>query len=157
MSESVDDSVQRVTYISHMQRRRSIKPGDHIYVWRGPYLFQHHGIYTGEEGDAAVIHVSGKTKNTAIVCSTSLSGFLQGGILRLVSYNDHRTNKKILGTSHTTPVPSLPADVVLQRAKEYLNDPESWGKYNLWKRNCEDFAYYCKTGHLQTTNNTLSN
>ena len=139
---SNEDSCARVTFLSHVIRKSKLKPGDHIYVWR--FFYQHHGIYTGEGGDKDVIHVTGKRKDSATVCSTSLSKFLGlVGILCLVSYNDPQTKKKIRGTAHTTP--SLPADQVLQNAKQYLVDPQSWGRYRLLKRNCEDFAYYCKT------------
>ncbi len=143
---SEDDSASRVHFASHLKRRRNLKPGDHIYVYRVLHLYQHHGIYTGEEGGGEVIHVSGHkfSKTSATVTSSSLSEFLDGGLLHLVSYNDPRTNFKIYGTSHTSC--SRPAEDVVRTAKELLSNPMSWGTYNLVHRNCETFAYYCKTG-----------
>ena len=32
-----------------------------------------------------------------------------------------------------------------KRQNLFLKNPKSWGKYNLLLRNCEHFAYYCKT------------
>ncbi len=141
-----DDSANRVRYISHIKTRDGLKPGDHIYVYRALHLYQHHGIYTGEEGEGEVIHVNGNkhTISTATVTSSSLSDFLNGGFLHLVSYNDPKTKLKIRGTSHTSC--SRPAQEVVRVAKELLQNPESWGTYNLVYRNCETFAYYCKTG-----------
>ncbi len=141
-----DDSVNRVRYISHLIRRNELKPGDHIYVYRALHLYQHHGIYIGEEGDNEVIHVNGNKYNTstATVTSTSLSEFLNGGLLHLVSYKDPKTKLKIRGTSHTSF--SRPSKEVVRTAKEMLQNPENWGMYNLVYRNCETFAYFCKTG-----------
>ena len=152
-----DDSASRVHYISHLQRRRNLKPGDHIYVYRVLHLYQHHGIFTGEEGEGEVIHVSGHkfSKTSATVTSSSLSEFLSGGLLHLVSYNDPHTNFKIRGTCHTSC--SRPAEDVVSTAKEFLNNPDSWGKYNLAYRNCETFAYYCKIGTESLIGNTSVN
>ncbi len=154
---SEDDSAHRVHFISHLKRRRNLKRGDHIYVYRVLHLYQHHGIFTGEEGEGEVIHVSGQrfSKNLATVTSSSLSEFLNGGLLHLVSYNDPRTNLKIRGTCHMSC--SRPAEDVVSTAKEFLNNPESWGTYNLVYRNCETFAYYCKTGAESLIGNTNIN
>ena len=143
---SEDDSASRVHFASHLKRRRNLKPGDHIYVYRALHLYQHHGIYTGEEEEGEVIHVNGHkfSKTSATVTSSSLSEFLNGGLLHLVSYNDPRTNFKIRGTCHTSR--SRSAEDVVRTAKEFLSNPESWGTYNLVYRNCETFSYRCKTG-----------
>ena len=126
-------------------------------MYRVLHIYQHHGIFTGEEGEGEVIHVSGHkfSKTSATVTSSSLPEFLNGGLLHLVSYNDPRTNFKIRGTSHTSC--SRPAEDVVSTAKEYLSSPESWGTYNLVYRNCETFAYYCKTGTEPMIGNTNIN
>ena len=147
---SGDDSSDRVTFLCHIVRRKNLKPGDHIYARR--FFFDHHGIYTGEGGDRDVIHIAGKPKGSAGVCCTSLSKFKRRSFIYLVSYNDPTTKWKILGTAHTTP--SLPADQVLRNAGQCLADPQSWGRYSLLKRNCEHFAYYCKTGQIQNGSRT---
>lgn len=52
-----DDSVARVGYITHKIKQEDLKPGDHIYCYRGGVLYSHHGIYVGEP-DCEVIHFS---------------------------------------------------------------------------------------------------
>ncbi len=152
-----DDSASRVHFVSHLKRRRNLKPGDHIYVYRVLHLYQHHGIYTGEEEEGEVIHINGHkfSKTSATVTSSSLSEFLNGGLLHLVSYNDPRTNFKIRGTSHTSP--SRSAEDVVSTAKEFLSNPDSWGTYNLVNRNCETFSYYCKTLCMHGAEDLINN
>ena len=43
---------------------------------------------------------------------------------------------------------SKPASEVIQKATEYLHNPDKWGRYNLINRNCEHFAVFCKTEQL---------
>ena len=80
------DSTKKVSFFSHRIEARDLSPGDHVYVYRHLYTYQHHGIYTGEEG-REVIHFSGDDKRSATVCATTLSEFLNGGTLRIVVYN----------------------------------------------------------------------
>ena len=138
-----DNSLSRVTFFSHSIEACDLSPGDHIYVYRNLYIYQHHGIYTGEEG-REVIHFSGDDKRSATVCATTLSEFLDGGTLRIVTYNDPLCWLKRWGTSHSVLCQS--AEEVMTCAKRFLQHPEHWGRYELCSRNCETFAYYCKTG-----------
>ena len=56
-----DDSASRVGYFIHSVEKRDLKPGDHIYCHRGPFVYNHHGIYIGERG-CEVIHFSADEK-----------------------------------------------------------------------------------------------
>lgn len=146
-----DDSSDRVHFFSHRIQREDLKAGDHIYVYRRGIAYQHHGIYTGKEGDLEVIHFSGPIgdkfeKEDAKIRSNTLSEFLNGNKLRLVAYNECRTNARIKkrGTSHTEK--SKEAKEVVEDTMYYLENPNDWGKYHLLSHNCESFAFICKTG-----------
>lgn len=148
MTVPTDDSKDRVWFLSHAVEEKNLEPGDHIYVHRKCGIYTHHGIYIGDEDENEVIHFSGlekKEKSTASVESCSLKTFLDGSKLRLVAYNApcwHRFIKK-RGSCHCNE--SRPASEVIQTAYFYLNNPEEWGAYSLFKNNCEHFAIYCKT------------
>lgn len=118
-------------------------------------MYSHHGIYTG---NGEVIHFSGgrefspgnvgslldkfdSSGEKAKICSCTLKNFLDGGQLRLVTYNDHSVFK-LPGTSHK--VKSANQNVVVTLARYFIN-PHKWNDYNLYSNNCEHFAYYCKT------------
>lgn len=165
-----DDSNERVWYLSHRVSRWELTPGDHIYVYRMAGAYNHHGIYVGEE-DCEVIHFSGTSgkasfvlnaamlnvgrfffnkidgkKSNAKVQKTSLEDFCDGSELRLAAY-DCNTLTTVLSRGGTCYVDkSRPADDVIATAKYYLENPESWPKYNVETNNCAHFAYYCKTG-----------
>ena len=148
MAVATDSSKFRVRLFSHAIKEEDLEPGDHIYVHRKCGLYTHHGIYVGGHEDHVVIHFSGlekKNKATAIVESCSLKEFLDGSKLRLVVYNAphvHRLIKK-RGSCHYNK--SRPASEVTQTAYEYLQNPQKWGTYNLFTKNCEHFAVFCKT------------
>ena len=146
-----DDSSDRVRFFSHNVQPEDLKVGDHIYVYRRGSLYQHHGIYTGTEGDSEVIHFSGPigdrfSKDEAIIRSTTLKDFLQGGKVRLVAYNESKikSSLKKRGTSHTER--SRTAEEVVKDAMHYKETPEDWGNYHFLLHNCESFAFSCKTG-----------
>lgn len=142
------DSKFRVRFFSHAIKEEDLVPGDHIYVHRKGGLYTHHGIYVGGQKDQAVIHFSGlekKNKSSAVVESCSLEVFRDGSKLRLVAYNApymHRLIKK-RGSCHCNE--SRPAIDVKKTADKFLQNPQKWGTYNLFTKNCEHFAVYCKT------------
>ena len=143
-----DGSRERAGYISHAIDRCDLKPGDHIYVYRMLGLYQHHGIYIGEE-DTEVIHFSGeldKGKVHAKITVTTLEEFLDGGELRLVAYGLSKSLAcvKVGGSSQSKA--SRPAKEVISLAKYYAQNPQDWKPYDLIKNNCERFAIFCKTG-----------
>ncbi|KAF3434427.1 hypothetical protein FNV43_RR25530 [Rhamnella rubrinervis] len=101
-----------------------LRPGDHIYTWRG-YSYSHHGIYAG---NGEVIHdVRGRGP---YVYSSSPSSSSDNGACTLAS--------------------SEPTSFVLHRANFLLKRGKQsrviLGAYDLFRNNCEDFAIYCKTG-----------
>ena len=100
-----------------------MKHGDHIYVWRPPLNFTHHGI---DCGDGTVIHYTGELgeKVNACVRQTSKDEFLKGGEEHVREYGECDS-----------------ADIVIARAKSRLGEP----RYHLAFNNCEHFATWCKT------------
>ena len=141
--DAPDDSNDRVGYFSHAVDEKDLKRDDHIYTYRLGY--SHHGIYVGSHS-YDVIHVSGKTKETAQVKSCELEEFLWGSPLRLVAYGSSENSRayKMNSTSYCTK--SQPASEVVATAQHYLKHPNEWGGYSLVRNNCEHFAFYCKTG-----------
>lgn len=171
-SADSDDSNQRVGWVSHAISEEDLRPGDHIYCHRIGY--SHHGIYIGEK-DCEVIHFAGdgrgfvrwdpivlpgvginaeppkvpKIKNpkaSAKIRKCTLQEFLNGSQLRLVAYGESEFSKiyKYAPAGHI--VKSDKPEVVIRRAKYYLDNPQKWEDYNLLFNNCESFACYCKTG-----------
>ncbi|KAJ0594288.1 putative LRAT domain-containing protein [Helianthus annuus] len=81
------------------------------------------------------------------VTFSCLNCFMGTGSLYLFQYrvkiSEHVT--KLRGGTSTT-APSDPPEVVIHRAIYLLNSETGFGKYDLVRNNCEDFALYCKTG-----------
>ncbi|PKI42977.1 hypothetical protein CRG98_036775 [Punica granatum] len=79
------------------------------------------------------------------VVLSCLNCFLSGGILNRFEYSVSRAFflAKARGGTCTLAV-SDPPEFVVARAK-YLHE-NGFGRYNVFKKNCEDFAIYCKTG-----------
>ena len=140
-----NSDTNHVHYLSHVIKRNQLKPGDHIYTYRAYGLYQHHGIYIGKPG-REVIHFSGKKKSTAQVHVATLDEFLGGYALRLAVYGEQaeESKGKRHGTSYT--MASRPASEVIEATEDFVQNPEEWGKYHLFKNNCESFAMFCKTG-----------
>lgn len=65
------------------------------------------------------------------LCETTLDDFLVGGQVEIVPYNDKDC---------------LPPEEVIERAKGALGQ----GAYDLVRRNCEQFATWCKTGQSKS-------
>ncbi|XP_051131328.1 protein LEAD-SENSITIVE 1-like [Andrographis paniculata] len=168
--------------LSNRIERSSLKPGDHIYSWRSAYIYAHHGIYVG---DNRVIHftrrgqevgtgtildvllVSSGPARSHVPCSTCapaqeghgvvtscLDCFLSGGILYRFEYDVSPALflAKARGGTCTLAV-SDADDEVVHRAKYLLEN--GFGCYNVFKKNCEDFAIYCKTGLLVLDHSTM--
>ncbi|GAU44120.1 hypothetical protein TSUD_124070 [Trifolium subterraneum] len=85
------------------------------------------------------------------VISSCLDCFLSGGELYLFEYGVYKIHflARVRGGTCTL-ASSDPAEEVLSRAIYLLEN--GFGGYHFFKNNCEDFAIYCKTGFLATTN-----
>nr|ACU23792.1 unknown [Glycine max] len=162
--------------LSNRVTRESLKPGDHIYSWRTAYIYAHHGIYVSDD---KVIHFTrrgqevgtgtaldlllissgpAKSRESCPTCmapqeehgviSSCLNCFLAGGVLYRFEYavTPALFLAKARGGTCTLAV-SDSDDVVIHRAKYLLEN--GFGCYNVFKKNCEDFAIYCKTGLLE--------
>ena len=82
-----DDSASRVGYFIHSVEKRDLKPGDHIYCHRGPFVYNHHGIYIGERG-CEVIHFSADDKGSLDKKTSKRSPTTERQITRLISQRD---------------------------------------------------------------------
>lgn len=120
------------------------KPGDIIYAKRNKHSsigipwpeYKHFGVYIG---DYQVIHFSGpKGHETdaalADIIQTTLRQFLKGDFLLI------QTDREILEYDNT--LKPFSADVIIQRAKSELGKHK--GDYNLFTKNCEHFANWCR-------------
>lgn len=146
-AESKDDSRLRVGFF-HYVNKEDLKPGDHIYCYRMILLYSHHGIYIGKP-DCEVIHFSGDTKgskSSAALRKCTLSEFLDGDELHLVSYDEPFLLKFLKKSESSRCLKSDSPSTVIVRAERLLHNPEMWGDYNVLLNNCEGFAFYCKTG-----------
>ncbi|KAF9620266.1 hypothetical protein IFM89_011001 [Coptis chinensis] len=162
--------------LSNRINKERLKPRDHIYSWRTAYVYAHHGIYVGDDkvvhftrgrgqevGTGTVLDVllvsSGPARSLVpcTVCtqleegngvvSSCLNCFLSGGILYRFEYEVGPALflAKARGGTCTLAV-SDPDNIVVHRATYLLTN--GFGCYNLFTKNCEDFAIYCKTGLL---------
>ncbi|XP_022720036.1 lecithin retinol acyltransferase-like [Durio zibethinus] len=139
---------------------RKPEPGDHIYSERSGGLYDHHGIYVGDD---MVIHLQGPAKQKHIgssapcqkcgykrdfiggVIKTCLDCFLDGHSLHFYEYGVPFVvfNRRRRGTCHVGH--SKPAYEVIKTATDFL-EGNGFGCYDMFANNCEDFAVYCKTG-----------
>ena len=146
--KAIDDSSERVGWLSHAISEGMLKPGDHIYSYRLKGLTTHHGIYVGKR-NCEVIHFARAEAeatpepkpSSAHVQKCSLSEFLDSYSVRLVPYNQPflKTVFESRMTCHT--MKSCPADEVVETAEHYLMNPEKWQGHST----SESFANYCKT------------
>jgi hypothetical protein len=119
-----------------------LTPGDHIYVYKG-FLNTHHGIYAGYQGATHwVVHAIGDDK----VVQTSLEQFLDGGQLCVAKYNSSTIEKVVRRGSIVYTEESNDVQTVVTRALESVDAVE----HNLWIRDSESFARFCKCGTLNT-------
>ncbi|KAH3736333.1 hypothetical protein DPMN_042896 [Dreissena polymorpha] len=103
---------------------RCLQKGDHIAVFRG--LYYHHAIYLG---NGMIAEIGGSSKSLCKPRTTTIDSF-------------RKKAKYIIRIDYTY----LESAEVVQRALEVINNPKTWGCYNLINNNCEHFATYCKTG-----------
>lgn len=80
------------------------------------------------------------------VISSSLDSFLKAGKLYRCEYAASSALLLAKRGGTCTTATSDATDLVIHRAKYLLN--HGFGRYNLFRNNCENFAIYCKTGLL---------
>lgn len=106
--------------------------GDQIRVNRGLYF--HHGIYVSD--DEVIQYASPKGSEisaaTALIISTSLSQFLNGGEVEVREYNREELDRV------------RSKEEIVEFAKSKLGT--GLGEYNLINNNCEHFSNYCAFG-----------
>ncbi|KAK0602540.1 hypothetical protein LWI29_034563 [Acer saccharum] len=162
--------------LSNKINRQELKHGDHIYCWRQAFIYAHHGIYVGEGKVIHFTQGPAGQENGRFIISSSLPTpqfsdvpcpqcgdqnssfsngvilscidcFLSGGELNLFEYGVSWAYflAKVRGGTCTRAT-SDPPEAVLHRANVLLEN--GFGDYDVFKKNCEDFAIYCKTGFL---------
>lgn len=155
--------------LSQRVGRSEIAAGDHIYTWRTVFAYAHHGIYVGgnkvvhftrdEKMDSteypfpsstpssgcSSIPDCGFRKSESGVVLSCLECFLGEGSLYCFEYGASPSVflTKFRGGTCTT-AKSDPPEAVIHRAMYLLQN--GFGNYDIFERNCEDFALYCKTG-----------
>ncbi|KAH1105830.1 hypothetical protein J1N35_009598 [Gossypium stocksii] len=134
------------------------QPGDHIYCRRKGGLYDHHGIYVGDD---MVIHLQGAAKKLGAlpachkcgdkrvengeIAKVCIDCFLDGETLQIYDYGvplPEFMNRK-RGTCCLRH--SKPPHEVISAATGFL-ERNGFGSYDMFANNCEDFAVYCKTG-----------
>ncbi|UJR32469.1 hypothetical protein I4U23_019931 [Adineta vaga] len=113
-------------------------PGAHIATANSHEHF-HHGIVVDlTSTDISVVHFWGVRKREARIQTTTLPIFIAGGIKRvgirsrklyIVQYQNDTLEKQ---------------EETKRRAKNLLDNPDCY-KYNMFRLNCESFAYFCRT------------
>lgn len=110
-----------------------MKPGDHIVVREkeGEEYSAHHGIFVSfEEG---IIHLAG-IKPKITVKQTDFLRFYKKKM------GDRKELWKIIYDNCSL------AELVIERARNFLKNPSMIGSYSLIENNCEHFATSCKIG-----------
>ena len=138
-----DSSSNRVGYFYHTIKKEDLRPGDHVYVYSKVHRSSEteHAIYCGDD---QVIHLVKDSASIQIV-HCLLEQFSQGRELQLVSYGASHAARLIKKSYAVHTYNSLPPNVVLQHAREFLHDPKLWPNCSLLFNDDESFAFYCKT------------
>ncbi|XP_021283006.1 uncharacterized protein LOC110415627 [Herrania umbratica] len=132
-----------------------------IYVGKGTVIKSNN---EKEEIDDAVIHFLGigkaRRESPCEICGhssqrigvviTCLDCFLLDHSIYVYKYSVPYLKLRLKRSGTCTVHSSKPADEVIQTAFSLL-EKKSFGNYNFFFNNCEDFATYCKTG-LATSN-----
>jgi hypothetical protein len=116
--------------------------GSQIRVNRG--LYYHHGIYESDDCVYQFASPEGSeiSPETAVVCTTTLKKFLNGGDLEVREYTEEELKEL------------KPKDEIIKYAKEHLGEMG----YNLISNNCEHFSNRCAFGKSESeqVNNIFS-
>lgn len=104
-----------------------IIPGDHIFVDRQGGLYQHHGIYIGNN---QVVHYAGWADE------------LKAGKVEIISLENFRLQETIKKVFYVDIKVHYSRIDIVKRAKSRLNED----LYDLFSNNCEHFSHWCITG-----------
>ncbi|OMO96259.1 hypothetical protein COLO4_15387 [Corchorus olitorius] len=153
---------------THRKDSCRLKPGDHIYSFRGFYSYSHHAIYVSEDCVIHFIHtesddngVSGGQEEPPCKCGyqrnvhlgvvkSCLDCFLSYGThfsetLHVYEYEESSLVKKFKRAGTCSTSKSKPPEEVVAVATA-LHKENAFGSYDLVDNNCEHFATFCKTG-----------
>lgn len=130
--------LDRVVFNHHEDQTayKKLEPGDVISVSRYGNVYDHYGVYIGQN---QVIHFAGEPgdsellDDSAMVRTVSLSDFKQDSEYRIIAF----PKESSISGYHL-----YSAEETVERAKSRLGEKG----YGLFGNNCEHFAYWCKTG-----------
>lgn len=130
--------LDRVVFNHHEDQTadKKLEPGDVLSVSRWGNLYEHYGVYIGQN---QVIHFAGEPgdsellDDSAMVRTVSLSDFKQDSEYRIIAF----PKESSISCYHL-----YSAEETVERAKSRLGERG----YGPWGNNCEHFAYWCKTG-----------
>ncbi|MBP5445170.1 MAG: lecithin retinol acyltransferase family protein [Acholeplasmatales bacterium] len=110
--------------------------GDQIRVNRGLYF--HHGIYVSDDEVIQYASPSGSeiSPATALIISTTLDYFLNGGVVEVREYNDEEL--KMVRSK----------EEIVKFARSMLGT--GLGEYSIVNNNCEHFSNYCAFGKKES-------
>ncbi|MBA0646975.1 hypothetical protein Goklo_014893 [Gossypium klotzschianum] len=143
---------------SKPSKPRFPQPGDHIYCERKGGLYDHHGIYVGDD---MVIHLRGAAKKLGEIPACHKCGdkrvengeiakvcidcFLDGATLQIFDYGVPLLEFIARKRGTCCQRDSKPPHEVISTATDLL-ERNGFGPYDMLTNNCEHFAVYCKTG-----------
>ncbi|OMO96260.1 hypothetical protein COLO4_15388 [Corchorus olitorius] len=160
---------------THRKDSCRVKPGDHIYSYRGFGSYSHHGIYVSEdcvihfipteshdtngvsgteeeeEEESAPCTKCGYQHNVHLgVVKSCLDCFLSHGAhlsesLHVYEYEESSILMKLKRAGSCSTSKSFSPETVVKLATA-LHKENCFGLYNLVDNNCEHFATFCKTG-----------
>ncbi|KAH1105863.1 hypothetical protein J1N35_009631 [Gossypium stocksii] len=144
--------------LSKRSMPRTPQPGDHIYCKRKGGLYDHHGIYVGDD---MVIHLQGAAKKlgplpachkcgdkrvvNGEIAKVCIDCFRDGETPQIYDYGVSLLEFDIRKRGTCSLRHSKPPHEVISAATDFLKR-DGFGAYNMFGNNCEDFAVYCKTG-----------
>lgn len=129
---------KRVLFNHHEDQTadKKLEPGDVLAVSRWGNLYEHYGVYIGQN---QVIHFAGELgdsellDDSAMVRKVSLYDFEQDSEYRIIAF----PRESSISGYHL-----YSAEETVERAKSRLGEKG----YGIFGNNCEHFAYWCKTG-----------
>jgi len=139
-----------------MDEKESISPGDHVYVWRCGYLYQHHGIIFTSDADGTMsvaefypdTNVSTDASAPKIRI-TSLDEFSKNSTVQKVEYAASWHSRLFHRPGTTTSTPRDPLPLILSRLQFIVDNQENIPPYSI-SSNDECICVWISTGNYCT-------
>jgi len=140
-----------------MDEKKSISVGDHVYVWRCGYLYQHHGvIFTSDADDTMSVaefypdtNVNGDDASAPKIRITSLDEFSKQSTVYKVEYAASWHSRLFHRPGTTTSTPKDPLPLILSRLQFIVDNQDDIPPYSL-SSNDECICVWISTGNYCT-------